>query len=127
MPSPSRWRSSWASHVRVGIEDNLWNSKRERMTMLQQIEAAVGLSERFGRKIATVEEARHIMKIGVTYNSVEETLKNLGMPPNRGDDDRGFMVWETDGKRTVQHQISDSHPMATCEHLASILRTHRHD
>ena len=39
---------------------------------------------------------------------------NLGMPPNRGDDDRGFMVWETDGKKTVQHQISDSHPMAYC-------------
>jgi hypothetical protein len=101
-------------HVRVGIEDNLWNSKRERMTTLQQIEAAVGLSERFGRKVATAEEARKIMKIGVTYNSVEETLKNLGMPPNRGDDDRGFMVWETDGKKSVQHQISDSHPMAYC-------------
>ena len=39
------------------------------------------------------------MKIGVWYNSVDETLKNLGMPPNRGDDDRGFMVWETDGKK----------------------------
>ena len=54
------------------------------------------------------------MKIGVWYNSVDETLKNLGMPPNRGDDDRGFMVWETDGKKSVQHQISDSHPMAYC-------------
>ena len=43
------------------------------------------------------------MKIGVWYNSVDETLKNLGMPPNRGDDDRGFMVWETDGKKSVQH------------------------
>ena len=39
--SPSRWRSSWASTCRVGIEDNLWNSKRERMTTLQQIEAVV--------------------------------------------------------------------------------------
>ena len=28
-------------HVRVGIEDNLWNSKRERMTTVQQIEAVV--------------------------------------------------------------------------------------
>ena len=60
------------------------------------------------------EEARKIMKIGVWYDSVDETLKNLGMPPNRGDDDRGFMVWETDGKKSVQHQISDSHPMAYC-------------
>ena len=42
-----------------------------------------------------------MMKIGVWYDSVEETLQNLGMPPNRGDDDRGFMVWETDGKKSV--------------------------
>ena len=100
--------------LRVGIEDNLWNSKRERMTTIEQIKAVVELAERFGRKIATAEEARKIMKIGVWYNSVDETLKNLGMPPNRGDDDRGFMVWETDGKKSVQHQISDSHPMAYC-------------
>ncbi len=90
-------------HVRVGNEDNLWNSKRERMTTVQQIEAIVRLSEQFGRKVATAEEARKIMKIGVWYDSVDETLKNLGMPPNRGDDDRGFMVWETDGKKSVQH------------------------
>ena len=101
-------------HVRVGIEDNLWNSKRQRMTSIDQIKAAVELSERFGRKIATAEEARKIMKIGVWYDSVDETLKHLGMPPNRGDDDRGFVVWETDGKKSVQHQISDSHPMAYC-------------
>jgi hypothetical protein len=24
------------------------------------------------------------------------------------------MVWETDGKKSVQHAISDSHPMAYC-------------
>ena len=71
------------------------------MTTLQQIEAVVGLAERFGRKIATAEEARKIMKIGVWYNSVDETLQNLGMPPNARDDDRGFMVWETDGKKSV--------------------------
>jgi hypothetical protein len=101
-------------HVRVGIEDNIWNSKRERMTTLQQIEAAVGLAERFGRKVATAEEARKIMKIGAWYDSVEETLKNLGMPPNREGGERGFMVWETDGKKSVEHSMSDSHPMAYC-------------
>ena len=98
-------------HVRVGIEDNLWNSKRERMTTLQQIEAAVGLSERFGRKVATAEEARQIMKIGVTYSSVDETLQNLGMPPNSSTDGRGFMVFETDGRKVAQHAMSDSHPV----------------
>ena len=101
-------------HCRVGIEDNIWNSKRERMTTIEQIKAIVSLADRFGRKIATAKEAREIMKIGVWYNSVDETLKNLGMPPNRGDDDRGFMVWETDGKKAVQHAMSDSHPMAYC-------------
>ena len=101
-------------HVRVGNEDNLWNSKRERITTVQQVEAIVDLSRRFGRKVATAEEARDIMKIGVTYNSVEETLQNLGLPPNRAGGERGFMVWETDGKKSVAHQMSDSHPMAYC-------------
>ena len=101
-------------HVRVGIEDNLWNSKRERMTSVDQIKAAVDLCQRFGRKVATAKEAREIMKIGVTYDSVDETLKHLGMSPNRGDDDKGFMVWDTDGKKSVVHTISDSHPMAYC-------------
>jgi hypothetical protein len=54
------------------------------------------------------------MKIGVTYNSVDETLMNLGLPPNRKDGERGFMVWETDGKLGVAHSMSDSHPMAYC-------------
>ena len=45
-------------HVRVGNEDNLWNSKRQRMTSIDQIKAAVELCERFGRKIATADEAR---------------------------------------------------------------------
>jgi len=72
------------------------------------------LADRFGRKVASAKEAREIMKIGVWYNSVDETLKNLGMPPNRGDDGRGFMVWETDGKKAVAHAMSDSHPMAYC-------------
>ncbi len=101
-------------HVRVGIEDNIWNSKRQRMTTLEQIEAAVGLSERFGRPIASAAEARELMKIGVWYDSVDETLQHLGMPPNRGADDKGFMVWETDGKRGVAVAMSDSHPMAYC-------------
>ena len=109
--------------MRVGIEDNLWNSKRQRMTSVDQVKAAVDLCERFGRKLATAEEARQIMKIGVWYDSVDETLKNLGMPPNRGDDGRGFMVWETDGKKSVQHQISDSHPMAYCMTPPPVLAT----
>jgi uncharacterized protein (DUF849 family) len=101
-------------HCRVGNEDNIWNAKRERITAVKQIEAVVKLSEQFGRKVATAEEARQIMKIGVTYNSVDETLMNLGLPPNRKDGERGFMVWETDGKLGVAQSMSDFHPMAYC-------------
>jgi hypothetical protein len=100
-------------HVRVGIEDNLWNSKRERMTTVKQIEAVVGLSERFGRPVATAAEAREIMKIGVWYDSVEETLQNLGMPPNREGGKKGFMVFETDGQKRTDHSMGDSHPIPT--------------
>ena len=91
-------------HVRVGNEDNLWNSKRA-----AHHDGSAGrgdcadFREQFGRKVATAEEARKIMKIGVTYNSVEETLQNLGLPPNRAGGERGFMVWETDGKKSVAH------------------------
>jgi uncharacterized protein (DUF849 family) len=101
-------------HVRVGNEDNLWNSKRERITTVEQIEAVVRLTEQFGRKIATADEAREIMKIGVWYDSVEETLYNLGLPPNRPEGEPGFMVWDTDGRKGVAESMSDSHPMAYC-------------
>jgi hypothetical protein len=101
-------------HVRVGNEDNLWNSKRERLTSVQQVESVVRLSEQFGRKVATAQEARKLMKIGVWYDSVDETLQNLGMPPNREGGEPGFMVWDTDGKKSVTEQMSDSHPMAYC-------------
>jgi hypothetical protein len=58
----------------------------------------VKLAEQFGRKVATADEARAIMKIGVWYDSVEETLSNLGLPPNRADGQKGFIVHETDGR-----------------------------
>ncbi|HEV7473954.1 MAG TPA: 3-keto-5-aminohexanoate cleavage protein [Pyrinomonadaceae bacterium] len=98
-------------HVRVGIEDNLWGSNRERMSTVKQIEAAVQLCERFGRKVATAAEARKIMKIGVWYDSAEETLQNLGMPPNREGGKKGFTVFETDGKKRSDQTMGDSHPI----------------
>jgi hypothetical protein len=67
-----------------------------------------------GRKVATAQEARKLMKIGVWYDSVDETLQNLGMPPNREGGEPGFMVWDTDGTKSVTEQMSDSHPMAYC-------------
>jgi uncharacterized protein (DUF849 family) len=101
-------------HVRVGNEDNLWGPDKKRRTSVQQIEGAVRICKEFGRKVATAEEARQIMKIGVWYDSVEETLHNLGLPPNRKDSQTGFLVWETDGKRGIAKTAGDSHPMAYC-------------
>lgn len=101
-------------HVRVGNEDNLWDSKRQRITSVQMVQAAARLSEQMGRRVATADEARNIMKVGVWYNSVDETLQNLGLPPNRKQGEPGFMVWETDGKKRLTETMSDSHPMAYC-------------
>jgi uncharacterized protein (DUF849 family) len=85
-------------HCRVGIEDTIWRVKGERFPTVKQIEQMVRLAEGYGRKIATAEEARQIMKIGVWYDSVEETLRHLGLPPNREVGQLGFLTWETDGR-----------------------------
>jgi uncharacterized protein (DUF849 family) len=101
-------------HVRVGNEDNIWGANRQRATSVKQIEGAVRLCKEFGRKVATAEDARRIMKVGVWYNSVEETLRHLGLPPNPTEYDPGFQVWETDGKLKTGVVGSDSHPVAYC-------------
>jgi uncharacterized protein (DUF849 family) len=77
-------------HVRVGIEDNIWRRKGERMTSVQQIEQMVRISREIGRDVATGPEARDIYQIGVQYNSTEETLAKLGMVPNREPGQRGI-------------------------------------
>jgi uncharacterized protein (DUF849 family) len=101
-------------HVRCGIEDNIWRVKGERFTTVKQVEQMVRLSEGYGRKVATAEEARKIMKIGVWYNSVEETLQKLGLSPNREVGQLGFLTWDTDGKKGLNVAASDSHPMSYC-------------
>jgi uncharacterized protein (DUF849 family) len=101
-------------HVRVGNEDNIWGANRERSTSLQQVKGAVNVCKMFGRRVATAKEAREIMKVGVTYNSVEETLQALGMPPNPVDYHVGLQLWETDGKLRTGVVGSDSHPIAAC-------------
>jgi hypothetical protein len=101
-------------HARVGIEDNIWRVKGERFPTVKQIEQMVRLSEAYGRKVATADEAREIMKIGVWYDSPEETLMSLGLPPNRKEGETGFLVWETTGTHGVAQAGSDAHPMAYC-------------
>ena len=101
-------------HVRVGNEDNLWGPDKKRRTTVQQVAGAVRLCRELGREIATADQAREIMKIGVWYDSVEETLQQLGLPPNRRDGQKGFLVYETDGRKTLAKTGGDSHPMAYC-------------
>jgi uncharacterized protein (DUF849 family) len=80
-------------HVRVGIEDNLYGPRYERMTSVQQIEWCVDMARRLGRDVASADEARAMYKLGVTYDSVETTLRELGMPPNRRPGQRGRPLW----------------------------------
>ena len=86
-------------HTRAGIEDNLWGpQKGVRMTTVQMIESQVRMAEGIARPIATPEQARQMLKIGVTYKSTQETLSNLGLPPNRTAGNMGFQVHKTDGR-----------------------------
>jgi len=86
-------------HTRAGIEDNLWGvHKGERASTLQMIQKQVDMATLLGRPIATAEQTREMLKIGVTYSSTEETLRNLGLPPNRVEGNAGFHVHQTDGK-----------------------------
>ncbi len=70
-------------HVRVGIEDNLWGRKGERLTSVQQIEQMVRISRELYREVATGEDARRIYQIGTHYANTDETLAALGYAPNR--------------------------------------------
>jgi len=80
-------------HVRVGIEDNLWGPRYERMSTVQQIAWCVDIAARLGRDVASAKEARELYRIGVSYDSVDETLRALGMPPNRRPGERGRPIW----------------------------------
>ena len=83
---------SMGLHVRCGIEDNLWNQSRTaKMSTVEQIEQLVRISREFGREIATGKEAREILKIGVFYDTVEESLATNGFSPNRNGGNQGFL------------------------------------
>ena len=79
-------------HVRCGIEDNIWTQDRKaKMSTVEQIEQLVRISREFGREIATGKEAREICKIGVFYDTVEQTLAENGFAPNAPGRQQGFL------------------------------------
>jgi len=77
-------------HVRVGIEDNLWGRKGERLSSVQQVEQVARISRELYREVATGEEARRIYQIGTHYKTADETLAKLGYAPNRRPGERGI-------------------------------------
>jgi uncharacterized protein (DUF849 family) len=79
-------------HVRTGTEDNLWNQDRTaKIGTAAQIEQLVRISREFGRPIATAQQAREMSKIGVFYDTAEETLQANGFAPNRNGGQQGFL------------------------------------
>jgi uncharacterized protein (DUF849 family) len=128
-PHGSKWtyqtvfRLSWplagfaialGQHTRAGIEDNLWDAQKgKHLTSVQMVEKQVRMAQEVGRKIASGEDARRLLKIGVWYETVEETLFNLGLPPNRAKGQTGSVLYPTDGKLPPQKPLgSDGHPLA---------------
>jgi uncharacterized protein (DUF849 family) len=107
-------------HTRAGIEENLWDTTPgKRLTSVQMIEKQVRMAKELGRKIATADEARRILKIGTWYNSVEETLLNLGLPPNREGSQKGFITYTTSGGKVMPARPggSDGHSLAGAEQV----------
>ncbi len=76
-------------HVRVGIEDNLWGRKGQRITSVKQVEQMVRIARELYREVATGAQARAIYRIGEHYASADETLARLGYAPNRKPGERG--------------------------------------
>jgi uncharacterized protein (DUF849 family) len=70
-------------HCRCGIEDTLYDTDGNKMSSVAQIEQLTRIAKELGREVADGAEARRIYRIGTQYNSVDETLAQLGMAPNR--------------------------------------------
>ena len=86
-------------HVRAGIEDNIWGPvKGERFTTVEMVRKMARIAQELGRPIATPQETRQLLKLGTWYDSPDETLFNLGLPPNREEGVRGFLTYDTDGR-----------------------------
>ncbi|MCY1399750.1 beta-keto acid cleavage enzyme [compost metagenome] len=76
-------------HPRVGIEDTIIDQHGKRFSSVQQIQQTVRVAHELGREIASGKEAREIYRIGVEYQSIEETLLANGMSPNRKPGQKG--------------------------------------
>jgi uncharacterized protein (DUF849 family) len=83
---------SMGLHVRCGTEDCLWNQRRTaKQGTVRQIEQLVRIAHEFGRDIASAAQAREICRIGVFYDSVDESLAANGFAPNRMGGTQGYL------------------------------------
>ena len=79
-------------HARCGTEDNLWTQDHSaKMSTVHQIEQLVRIAGEFGRPVATGKQAKSICKIGVFYDTVEETLARNGFAPNPPGGHQGYL------------------------------------
>ena len=76
-------------HARVGTEDTIIDQHGKPFTSVQQIQQTVRIAHELGREIATGKQAREIYRIGVQYDSIEQTLLANGMAPNRKPGQKG--------------------------------------
>jgi hypothetical protein len=61
------------------------------MGTVEQIRQLVRIAGELGRPVANGQEARAILKIGVFYDTVEETLAANGFAPNPRGGQQGFL------------------------------------
>ena len=75
----------------VALKTTWTQDHQSKMSTVRQIEQLVRISREFGRPIATGKEARKICKIGVFYDSTEETLAQNGFAPNPKQGHQGYL------------------------------------
>ena len=61
------------------------------MSSVEQIKQLVRIAGEFGRPIATGQQAREILQLGVSYETADETLAANGFAPNRNGGHQGFL------------------------------------
>ena len=102
-------------HCRVGIEDNLWNSKRERMTTVEQIQAIV-VTRRPIRPQGRDREgsARDHEDRGLVQQRGRDAEDTSACRRTAGTTTAASWCGRPTARRPSQHAMSDSHPMAYC-------------
>ena len=98
------------AHPRPGSRKTCGTARQESVSPRWNKSASTPGSDEPGRPLATPEETREILKLGVMYDSPDETLFKLGLPPLRGEGERGFPVYDAEGRFLKQPQDTGVDP-----------------